>query len=813
MKKAAIMLAAWVITMSALATNYGRLTGVVSDKRMGTPIGDVSITISKLQDSTVLYSTLSDTSGFYEFGRIPEGDYFVSAYMMGYKDYTSEPVELDPNKGEVHSEIKMENLELKEVKVVGKKPYIEQKADKTVLNIESSSTATSENALEILRKAPGIMIDKDENVSLRGKEGVLVLVDDRPTYLSSTELANFLKNMQGSEVESIEIITNPSARYEASGNSGIINIRTKKNRKPGFNGTVSGGSIQGRKNASWGGLNLNGRKGKVNVYANYYPGLYQGDHTQNIYRKIQNPQNTLFDQVTEGEYKWQSHSYKAGIDVDINKKNTVGFMYRGYANKGDNTHDGATKMYNYNRTEPDSILSSLSENSGRNRNNAFNLNYMARLDSSGNQLSADVDYATFRNTNDQRLTSNYLDALNNPLHPATLLRGNMPNNVDIKSAKVDYVHPFATTWKLETGAKTSFVTTDNKVTYENQIDNVWQPDLGKSNHFRYDENIYAAYASVSKELKSTSVQVGLRSEYTDSKGNSLTMDSVVSRSYLDFFPTVFINHKFNDNHNLSFSYNRRIDRPNYESLNPFLYFLDEYTFGKGNPYLKPQYTNSVTATHSFKSMFITSLGYSRTNDAAVELIEQDDSTKYTYQTTRNLNTMNNVNLNVSVNLNPAPWFRSNSNVNAFYNRYEYEQMNVSKEQVSVRVQSTNTFELPKNFSIEVTGFYQSPMLWGLMNIKSMYSVDFGVQKYFWNKKANIKLTLRDPFKLMKFKADMNYANLDGYINNTWDSRRIGLSFSYRFGNDDIKPSRQRKSGLEDEQNRVGGGSQGQGQGF
>lgn len=813
MKKAAILLAAWVISMSALATNYGRLTGVVSDKRMGTPIGDVSITISKLQDSTVLFSTLSDTSGFYEFGRIPEGDYFVSAYMMGYKDYTSEPVELDPNEGEVHSEIKMENLELKEVKVVGKKPYIEQKADKTVLNIESSSTATSENALEILRKAPGIMIDKDENVSLRGKEGVLVLIDDRPTYLSSTELANFLKNMQGAEVESIEIITNPSARYEASGNSGIINIRTKKNRKPGFNGTVSGGSNQGRKNASWGGLNLNGRKGKVNVYANYYPGLYQGDHTQNIYRKIQNPQNTLFDQVSEGEYKWQSHSYKSGIDVDINKKNTVGFMYRGYTNKGNNTNDATTKIYNYNRINPDSTLSSLSENSGRNRNNAFNLNYMARLDSSGKQLSADVDYATFRNTNDQQLTSNYLDALNYPLHPAKLLRGNMPNNVDIKSAKVDYVHPFAKTWKLETGAKTSFVTTDNKVTYENQINNVWQPDLGKSNHFRYDENIYAAYASVSKELKSTSVQVGLRSEYTDSKGNSLTMDSVVVRSYLDFFPTVFVNHKVNDNHNLSFSYNRRIDRPNYESLNPFLYFLDEYTFGKGNPYLKPQYTNSVTATHSFKSMFITSLSYSRTNDVAVELIEQDDSTKYTYQTTRNLNTMNNLNLNVSVNLNPTTWFRSNSNVNAFYNRYEYEQMNVSKEQISVRLQSTNTFELPKSFSIEVTGFYQSPMLWGLMNIKSMYSVDFGVQKYFWNKKANIKLTLRDPFKLMKFKADLNYSNLDGYINNTWDSRRIGLSFSYRFGNDDIKPSRQRKSGLEDEQNRVGGGSQGQGQGF
>jgi hypothetical protein len=800
-----LVLISLFLTFSAFTSlKEGKITGKIIDKNNHEPVAFAAVIVRALPDSIVKFTSLTDTLGTFAFDAVPEGNYVISTQMVGYKPVTTEKIEIQAAKTHEVGEINLENFELKTIVVNGKRPFIEQKADRTVLNVEGSINSSGESAYEIVKKAPGVYVDKDEKISLRGKQGVMVMINDKPTHLSDADLANYLKGLQSSEIDKIEIITNPPARYDAAGNSGIINIKTKKNLKPGFNGSVNAGITVGKRTGGDGGLNLNLRKNKLNVFGNYNPGTYAGKNKTELDRTLTyNNITNRFTQTNEGDWRYNANSFGTGVDYDINSNNTIGVLVRGYNNNSKSDIDGNLFMLS-NKATPDSSLKSKNGDKGRYKNMSYNINYKTKLDTLGKELNIDLDYGTFTNKSDSYNNSYYFDANGNKSRESSLLKGKSPSDITITSAKADYVQPLSKEFKLEAGTKVSFVETDNNLSYQVYKTSNWLDDPSRSNQFVYDENVLAGYFSLSYDKNNTSVKAGLRAEQTWSEGNSVTLKRDDKRNYLDWFPTFFVQQKINDNNSFGFTYNRRIDRPSYENLNPFCFYLDEYTYVEGNPYLKPQYTNSVSLNHVWKNAIITTLSYSRTDDVAVQYLTQNDSTKVTKQTNANLNNLNNLSLNISLNFNPTSWFRTNNNFTGFYNKYERKDLsgNMSKEQSSFCINSINTFMLPKSYSIELSGFYNSKMVYGLFEIEDQYSVDLGVQKTFVNNKATIKLSARDILGTLKSKAFVKYDNINLISRNSWDSQKVSLTFSYRFGQDDLKPSRQRSTGMDEQRNRI-----------
>lgn len=607
----------------------------------------------------------------------------------------------------------------------------------------------------------------------------------------------------------MEIINNPPSRYDAAGNTGIINIKTKRNFKPGFNGTLNGGFTYNGKAGGSGGINLNVRNKKANLYASYTPGVYPGENQIDLVRKMQsNGKLLLFDQSTKGDFKFKANSFKAGVDYDINKKNTIGFMVSGYDNSRFRGVKGNTYFYS-DKTAPDSSLYSENSNDDTYRNMSYNLNYKSVLDTSGRELNVDVYYAKFNNGGDAYNDTYYFNALREEIKTPQHLYSDSPSDITIKSAKADYVHPFNKIFRLEAGAKVSAVETDNNLKYYIIQNSSETFDPSRSNHFVYKEDIAAGYLSLSYDKNSTSIKGGLRVEHTSSNGNSITMNKVVDRSYVDFFPTFFVQQKINENNTIGLSYNRRIDRPRYRDLNPFRFYLDEYTFMEGNPFLDPQYTNNISVNHSWKNMIFTEFTYTNTQDVMVQIVEQNDETKVGKQTMKNLESLNSFSLTNSINVSSTQWWRSNNNITAYYNSYKKADSNLDQtnSKLSVNISSSNSFILPKKYTLELMAFYQSPLAYGMFQIEDMYSINLGIQKSFMDGKARVKVSFDDIFNTMRNKASANYDNIHVWSHTKWSSQRIGINFSYRFGKTNMKPSRQRRSGLEDESNRVGSGRQ------
>ena len=809
LKSGFTLLGILMITLSSFAT-AGKYTikGRVIDFDTKKPVEFASVVLISLPDSTIKSSALTDSKGDYSFKNIAEGTYVVKAQIVGYTPNLSDKFRSAPSTNVADIAIKTSAV-IKEVTVTGKKPYIEKKADRTVLNIENSATASAESAYEVLKKAPNINIDKDDNININGKQGVTVMINDRPTQLSGTDLANYLKGLQGSEIEKVEIINNPPSRYDAAGNTGIINIRTKRNFKPGFNGSINGGITYNGQVGGSGGINLNLRSGKTNVYASYNPGTYPGDNDIELKRKIfYNNQSWLLDQKNRIEWRYNANSFKTGVDYDINKKNTIGIMVSGYANSMDNSTSGTTNFLS-NKPTADSSIYSNNPTDGTFRNMSYNLNYKSILDTTGKELNVDVDYARFDNNSDARNETFYYDVTGIALRAPKLLKSESPSDITIKSAKADYVHPFNKIFRLEAGAKVSAVETDNNLKYYIIQNSSETFDPSRSNHFVYKEDIAAGYLSLSYDKNSTSIKGGLRVEHTSSNGNSITMNKVVDRSYVDFFPTFFVQQKINENNTIGLSYNRRIDRPRYRDLNPFRFYLDEYTFMEGNPFLDPQYTNNISVNHSWKNMIFTEFTYTNTQDVMVQIVEQNDETKVGKQTMKNLESLNSFSLTNSINVSPTQWWRSNNNITAYYNSYKKADSNLDQtnSKLSVNISSSNSFILPKKYTLELMAFYQSPLAYGMFQIEDMYSINLGIQKSFMDGKARVKVSFDDIFNTMRNKASANYDNIHVWSHTKWSSQRIGINFSYRFGKTNMKPSRQRRSGLEDESNRVGSGRQ------
>lgn len=780
------------------------------------PVEFATITLLKAKDSSLVKGAIADVNGQYEFEQIKQGKYLIAAAYVGLTKTYSKPFEVNGAAPVAMPAIMLsaDSKNLKEVNVTAKKPFIEQRADKTVVNVENSILAAGASALEVLEKSPGVNVDKDDNISLKGKSGVVIMIDGKLTNMSSQDVAQLLKSMPSSNIEQIELITNPSAKYDAAGNAGIINIKLKKNKTVGTNGSVSLFGAYGRTPKYGGGLNLNHRNEKFNVFGSYnynhreneqHLGLYRSGTTDGMFN--------VFDQDNIRHRESDYHGVKVGVDYFINKRNTIGVMVDAGFNNSGEPADGVTKIGNGEAV--DSVLKTRTDNSGTWRRWAYNVNYKAVLDTAGKELNIDLDYA--RNTDKQStyIYSTIWDpGIKYNMHGDTT-RNSQPNTIDIKTFKADYIHPLRNQAKLEAGVKLSFVRTESDAKFDSLRVGNWIYDSNRSNHFIYKENVNAAYINFQKQFKKVNVQLGLRGEQSNVKGNSVTMNQINDTSYFNLFPSVFVSYDAAKDHQLGISYSRRLQRPDYGDLNPFQIYLDRYTVVAGNPYLKPSYANSIELTHTFKHFLTTAVGYTHTKDKITQIVEADKDVvtgdtlniRYKYL---NVAKSDIVNMNVSFPVQITKWWNSFTYLSGYYNKFQtiVDDRSVSVASFGFMGRTQQTFTLPKDISAEVSVFYLSPQIAdeGLFRMKSMCAVDLGVSKQILHKKGSIKFNVNDVFNIQRFRGSFENGGRYTGVRAKWESQQFRLSFNYRFGNTSVKAARNRKTGLEDEQSRVKDGN-------
>ena len=820
MKKISTMLAALAITIASFAQTTGKISGTVQDGSQKI-IESATISLLKAKDSSAFKFSVANKEGKFEFENIPEGKYLVSVTAVGHEKGYSSIFDINSN----NSSISLKTITLVPqekgmagVTITAKRPFIEQRIDKMVINVESSLTSAGSSALDVLEKSPGITVDKDGNISLKGKQSVQVMMDGKPAYLSGADLVNYLRSLPSSAIDQIEIMTNPSAKYDASGNSGIINIKAKKNRQVGFNGSVTVNYQQGRYWKSNNSINLNYRVGKVNLFANGSVNRWNSFQRLDILRKYKDPDTknieAIFEQTSNMRNSNTFSNLKLGADYYLTNKTTLGIVTSGFINPGTFTSDNTSYLKDQNNTL-DSIVHAESRQKENWKNGSVNLNFRHQFDSTGRELTSDVDYITYKSASTQNFFNNTYDAYWK-LIGDEVLQGDLPVKVDIYSAKVDYTQSIGKEAKLEAGVKSSYVHTANDANYFNVENSGETIDYRKTNHFIYKENINAAYVSINKQYKKIGVQLGLRYEntaYTGNQfGNPTRTDSSFKKAYGSLFPTAFFSYKANDNNQFALSFGRRIDRPAYQDLNPFLFFLDKFTYQAGNPFLKPQFTNNFELSHTFKNFLTTTINYSRTLDYMNETFEQEQDANgekgyATIVKRGNIGKRDAAGISISAQIPVVKWWNASLYSNYNYNRFK-GRLNGNGEYIDVDASNilfnvNNQFKFSKGWSGEISGFYRTKGVDGQIIIQPLGQVSAGIGKQVLKNKGTIKFNVRDIFYTNKATGDMTFENTIAHFVNTRDSRVASLSFTYRFGKP-IKDAKQRRKsgGAEDEQNRV-----------
>ena len=830
MKKLFSLLAVLAIGLSSFAqsANGGKISGSIKDGGNQKIIDAASVSLLKAKDSAIVKVAVADKDGNFAFENIKEGSYLVLATSIGHtKTYSSiiniTTDALTANTGVL--QLVPAQKDLKEVLVSSKKPLIERKLDRTIVNVDASITNTGSTALEVLEKSPGISVDKDGNISLKGKAGVIVYLDGRPSYLSGPDLANMLRNMTASQLEQIEIMTNPPAKYDAAGNAGVINIKTKKNKMFGYNGSITTGYTQGRYARFNEAVSFNYRNKKINFFSSFnYNRNHRGQElyiVRNFRDAATKNIKSIFDQQTTMISQSHNYSAKAGIDYTVSKNTTIGFVLNGFYNPSLWQSSTKTSIYDPNNILTD-VTKAYTENEEKWKNFSSNLNFRTKLDTAGQELTADLDFIQYKATSVQPLTSTYFDNAGNQLKAPEVLNGTLPTNIKIYSGKVDYTLPLKKDAKFEAGIKASFVKNDNNARYDSLKTGYSVLDSARSNHFIYDENINAAYVNYSRPLgKKWTAQLGLRVENTNSNGISKGYtfnaaqnkfeytETKFKRSYTQLFPTVYLQYSANEKNQFVINYGRRIERPDYQDMNPFVHFLDRYTFEQGNPNLSAQFAHNIELSHTYKGFLTSTVNYTKTTDIIQMVLEQNDVTNETYVKKANIASSEQVGLAITANKSITKWWSGNIYANVYNNHFKgiVGTEPISLGATSFMVQLQQQFKFNKGWAAEVSGFYRSKGLEGVIYIKPIAQLNAGVSKQVLKNQGSIRLNVRDIFAGGVFKGYSKYGTVDAQFKNVNDSRAVSLTFTYRFNKGKLKASSsKRNSGASDEQNRVKSGN-------
>jgi len=804
-------LMALCFAFNAMKAQELSLSGKVSDQEKK-PVVDAVVQLLRYADSSLVKSEFSDVSGAFEFKGLVSGTYFLQINVIGYAPYISAKTELSGAQVLPELQLQKSGVDLKEVTIAARKNYIEREKGKVILNVENSINAAGSSAFELIEKAPGVRVDNNDNVSLNGKQGVAIWIDGRPTPMTGTDLANYLRGMPSNAIEKIEMISNPSAKFDAAGSS-IINIKLKKDKRVGTNGSISSSYGQGVYPKTNHGLSLNHRNKKINVYGSYNYAYRIAFTSLKLERKFYNNDTFLgaYNQDNYLKFDFSNHIARGGIDYYVNQKNTIGIVVSGISNKFNPTGDNTSLVYDGNNTYT-SLFKTANRSNDHWMNYSANLNYKHQFDSLGTELSTDLDYAHFGNTTKQNFTTRYYAPDATEYQDPYLLHGDLDGGLDIYSLKNDFVKTFRNELKLEAGQKSSYVVADNNLAFYNRSNDQNRFDSSKSNHFIYTENINAAYVNVARDFKKWSAQLGLRCEHTHVTGKQLVYNTRFVNDYIQLFPSAFVSYKVNEKNSLELNYSRRIARPSYEQLNPFKFYLDPTTYKEGNPYLNPQTTESLELTHVLKQKIYTTIGYSRTNRNITEVIAPaDDQVKVTVQTNKNLSQVDMYTLNCSLPLELTKWWYAAIDAGAYYAFYTGTIANTSirnNGSLNVNVNIQNTFNFTSRFSGELTANYRSREIYAFDYIHPIGFLSAGVQHKLLANRAVLKLNVSDLFYTNVTTASTQFTDYTETFRVSRDTRVATVSFTYKFGKNSVPASKRRQGGADDIKQRAGGGGVG-----
>ncbi len=801
------------------APSTASITGVVFDEAQA-PLAYANVVVLAAADSSIVKVEVSGEDGRFRIANLAAGRYFVSVKYVGLPDTDVDAFDLGFGESRDLGTLGMRAAaqELQVATVTARRAIVEIKADRTVFNVEGTINAAGGDGMSLLRKAPGVVVDNNDNIIVMGRTGVLVYIDGKRSPLAGEALTAFLRGLPAEQIDRIDIITNPGAKYEAEGNAGIIDIRLKKNERFGSNGSVSTTASQGelfRGNVS---ATVNHREGAFNSFAT--GGVYTGDNLNtNFFDRTQN--GLRIDDRMRNENGWRGGNLKVGTDYRFGERHTIGVQANGNVNN--NTGLSVTSA-TFGRVQTpgqvDSILVSRSIDESERYNVAGNLNYRFD-DAKGKTLNVDLDYGAFRSDARSRLPSQYFGPDGETRRSSLELSFETPSDIDIYTATLDYEQPVLG-GKFGTGAKYTRVVSDNTFRLFEMIGGERSLSGERSNAFVYDESVVAAYANYTRDFgpaapsgqgKAYSFSAGLRAEQTQAVGELTVLDgspatSPVDRSYLNFFPNVGLTWAAAEKHAVALSYGRRINRPDYENLNPFLGFASLVIFEQGNPLLRPEIVNNVELSHTFAYRYTTKLSYSRTEDQITRLIRKASfDERGQYITFENLANQTVVALNVSVPAAVTKWWEVYFTATGSYTRNEADYPDGSSIDLSAynfNMYNQHTFSVGGGWKAELSGWFAGPGIWGgTFETRAMGALNVGAQKKFFGDKLRFRFAIDDVFFTNGWNgfSDFGGTTFDG--GGTWDSRRASVSLTYNFGNDKVKV-RQRNTGLQDAAGRVGG---------
>jgi len=788
-----------------LAQQVGKLTGQVKGNN-GEELPFANIALLSEESGDLITGAVSDDNGKFFISTTKTGKVTLSVSTIGYQTYNSKPFELkrgmEKDFGTI--EIEEEATSLNEVEVRSSRPEVIIEADKTVVNIEGTVMAEGSNALDVIGRSPGVYVDADGKINLNGRSGVIVLIDDRQTYMSAEDLANFLRAMPADNIKSIEVINNPPAKYDAEGAAGVLNIRLKKNNYDGTNGSVQAGNYYNGRHAPFAGASINMKRGKWTTNANLNYNNWVRDIDLDILRRFQLENGVSnFDQDALLKLGGESVFFSGGADYKINDSHTVGINLQASDYNGKNDGNSVTDISNPESTDVNH-LRSINDTDNDNRRIFTNFHYIANLDTSGTKLSADFDYTAVDGGSLGVLNNSYW--LNEDIDGGTTdkIRTENTMNYTIFTAKTDFTKPFGDKQKLETGLKGSWVESDNMLDISRSTeDGPYQPDPN-SNHFIYNENVLAAYASFNSPLsKKLDFQAGLRLEYSDITGNSVTLKQVNKQEYVNLFPSMYLQHKISDKYQINYNINRRITRPNYRLLNPYVFYVDPLTSEQGNPQLKPQYANNIEMSHVIKGAYQFTLAYSKTTNAFGQVMTQDEESRKTTLQVQNLDKSEDLSLRMMIPVEFAEWYSTSNMIHLYYKTYQSqlgdEFLDVS--QVSYVARTQHNITLPKGFKVELVGMYLSPFLEGQLEAKGFGWIDAGITKTFKDDKYALTLNGNDIFRMRNFRGSVNFDKIHTDVKQYNSQQSIRLTFRWKFSKgENFKVSN--RSGSTEERNRL-----------
>jgi hypothetical protein len=806
-----------VIKGFAQTDTTGQRVSIAIINEANTPVEGATAVLMRGNDSAIVKAAVTNEGGVAEFEKVATGKYMVKVTTVNYSSYTSPLFEVvDQNVTLPSVVLHLESgKKLEEVTVTTKRPFIQKLTDRIVVNVENSIVNAGTTAMEVLEKSPGVTVDQNDKISLRGRSGVVIMIDGKITPMSGADLANYLKGLPSNAIDRIDIITNPSAKYEAAGNSGIIDIHMKKDQRFGANGTFTAGYGQGVYSKANTGFTFNYRNKSLNIFGNYNYSYRKGFNHLYIQRNFFN-NGRYIGGDEKNNYSvtpFNTNTPRIGADFFASKKTTIGFVVNSNFNTINRTSRNKAIVMN-SLKQASNTFNTNADNNDKFNNTVANVNFKHAFDNAGKELTADLDYGVFNNSSLSATATNYYLLNGATQKPSYILNGDQDGKLTIKTGKADYVNPFKNQGKLEAGVKTSFVASDNDAKFYDASSAVPVVDTTKTNRFKYNENINAAYVNFSKDFKKFNFQLGLRGEQTNIKTKQERGNVSWDSSYFQLFPSAYFNYKLKEDQTLGVSVSRRIDRPGYSQLNPFLFLIDVSTYSTGSPALLPQLTWSYEMSYTLKQLNFT-LGYSHTKDIQTTVIVPFKNvfpaiplsdTNVTVQIPVNLTASNYYGLTISAPVSVNKWWNMINNADIYYIDYKGNLANtpLNNGSPAAEIRTNNTFTFKNGWSAELNFNYSSQARVGYMVVRPQWGLAAGVQKTILKNKGTLRCSVSDIFWTNLPKATVTFTN---YIEN-WHAQRetriVNLTFTYRFGNNKVAAARRRTTASEEERRRAGG---------